>query len=506
MRLDPDMKKNSLYLCMIALVVGITAFAYKNNEPERSFPPAKVTQDRAEIDRENQTRITSFADILDDVTPAVVSVSTARVVNNRQQQPRSLEDFLRHMYGMPPLNRGNGGPDEQMVPQGIGSGFLVSADGYVLTNHHVVAGDDGIPVDKILVQLTDTREFEAELVGSDPQTDVAVLKIDSENLPFLSLASSENLRVGDIVFAAGNPLNVGLTVTQGIVSAVGRTDLGILGVQGFENFIQTDAAINMGNSGGPLVDADGRVVGINAAIISRSGGSIGIGFAIPIDLGYSVMNSLVNEGEVRRGFLGVFLQDLNVELAQKFGVEGTQGALIGEVSPGMPAAVAGVENGDLVTHLNGKPVYSVRDLRYMVAGMLPGTRVTLDIIRITDWKNNQRQTLQIDVVLGDREKGLVSEGDGNASAILEGVTLTALDTDLRDAFEISDTISGVLVSEVERNSPYASSLRRGMVIVDINGAPISDPADVSEHIKTGEVNVFRVNFKGRYTYIPVKIK
>lgn len=500
------MKKNTVYILAITLILAITAFAFKKNEAARDFPPVKVTQDKAELDRKNQARIASFADILDNVTPAVVSVSTARMVNFRQQQPHSLEDFLRHMYGLPPMDRGRGQAEERMVPQGIGSGFLVSDDGYVLTNHHVVAGEDGTPADKIIVQLTDTREFEAELVGSDPQTDVAVLKIQGADLPYLPLASSENLRVGDIVFAAGNPLNVGLTVTQGIVSAVGRTDLGILGVQGFENFIQTDAAINMGNSGGPLVDADGRVVGINAAIMSRSGGSIGIGFAIPIDLGYNIMNSLVNEGEVRRGFLGVFLQDLDVDLAKKFGVNGTQGALIGEVSPGLPAAVAGIENGDLVTQVNGKAVNSVRDLRYMIAGMMPGTRVTLDIIRITDWQDNVRQNLQIEVVLGDRERGLVAEDDGNAGAILDGITLKTLDNSLRDAFDISDDISGVLISDVKRNSPYATVLRRGMVIVDINGARLDAPTAVTENIQPGEVNVFRVNFNGRYSYIPLKIQ
>jgi len=274
--------------------------------------------------------------------------------------------------------------------RGQGSGFIISKDGYILINNHVV-GD----ADLIKVKLSDGREFKAKVIGTDPQSDVAVIKIDATNLPVLRLGDSDKLEVGEWVIAIGNPFGLSQTVTVGVVSAKGRSRIGI---NDYEDFIQTDAAINPGNSGGPLVNIHGEAVGMNTAIFSRSGGYMGIGFAIPINMAKAIKDQLLKKGKVTRGWLGVVIQDIDEELAKSFGLEKTEGVLIAEVSEGSPAEKAGLKQGDIILRLNGKKVDDLGELRNKIALTAPGTKVKLEVLR-----ENKRRTIQ--VTIGEQPAG-----------------------------------------------------------------------------------------------------
>lgn len=311
----------------------------------------------------NPTQVLSAA--AQRASPAVVSV-TARQ-SARSNNPHANDPWFRFFYGQR-------GEQQRQQPQvGLGSGVIVAAEGYLLTNNHVIEG-----ADDIRVRLLDGREAEARLIGTDPETDVAVLKIELDRLPVVSLGNIDQLHVGDAVLAIGNPFNVGQTVTSGIVSALGRSGLGL---STFENFVQTDAAINPGNSGGALIDINGNLVGINTAIYSRSGGSMGIGFAIPVDLAHQVMDSLVREGQVVRGWIGVQPRDLDPDFAQSFKLPISEGVLITGVLQDGPASEAGMKPGDVVTRIAGKPVASVSQLLTAVAGLQPQSQATIAVQR-----------------------------------------------------------------------------------------------------------------------------
>ncbi|MBQ0931076.1 trypsin-like peptidase domain-containing protein [Ideonella sp. 4Y16] len=314
--------------------------------------------------------------------PAVVSITASKAPPRRSaQQPHSQDPWFRFFFGQ---------PGQQPEPQvGLGSGVIVSSDGYLLTNHHVVEG-----ADQVSVRLADGREAEAQLIGTDPESDIAVLKIGLDNLPSLTLGAIEQLQVGDAVLAIGNPFNVGQTVTSGIVSALGRSGLGL---STFENFIQTDAAINPGNSGGALVDAAGNLVGINSAIYSQSGGSMGIGFAIPIDLAQHVMDGLVRDGQVTRGWIGVQPRDLDPEFAQSFNLPVSQGVLITGVLQNGPASQAGMRPGDVVTTIAGRPVRSTSQLLLAVSELKPQSQAQIGVQRGSE-------TLQLTVTVAQRPK------------------------------------------------------------------------------------------------------
>ncbi len=429
-------------------------------------------------------RVTSYADVLSKSTPAVVGVYTAQVV--RRSFPNAsnpLEDFLRRYYGLSrDVDRSL--VEEQKVPAGMGSGVIIAPEGYAITNAHVITDQrTGKPVDEVSVKLSDKREFPAEIVGFDKATDIAVLKINApKDLPSITIADSAKLRVGDIVFAAGNPLGVGLTVTMGIVSATGRTDLGILKDPGaYENFIQTDAAINQGNSGGALIDAKGRLVGINTAIYSRTGGSIGIGFAIPVNLARSVMTGLIEKGGVQRGFLGVQLEDLPT----------AEGARTTGVVKGSPADRAGIQSNDIIVEAAGKGIASVAELRLAISQTPPGASVPLVIIR-----DSRRKNLR--VTLGSLDDTL---RPGVGGLIIPGVTLAPLEPDLRRRFDIPNTVAGLVVTE---SSGEEQTIRKGVVIVEINGQAARDEKDAQAYLRRG-LNRFYVWFKGRYTFLPYRI-
>ncbi len=464
----------------------------------QEHPKLAIDLDARAITDAAPQQVVSYADVLEEATPSVVSVYTSRIVSpaTRQQVP----DFFRQ-FGLPaPQQRQPVQPQpERRESLGVGSGVVISEDGYIITNAHVVTSGGGRQADEILVRFSDNSEHVSELIGFDEKTDVAVLKIEvDEPLSALKIADSELLRVGDIVFAIGNPLNVGLTVTQGIVSAKDRNSRGILGPGGYEDFIQTDAAINMGNSGGALIDAAGRLIGINTAIVSSSGGSNGIGFAIPTKLALNVARNLIERGEVPRGLLGLFPEDLDRDMAEAFGLESTKGALVNQVQPDSPAERGGIRHGDVILSVDDIEIESAPQLRLVVSQTLPGTEVLIKLVR-------QGETMELPVVLGSLNGSVVSFGP--VQEILEGVVLGELSDEVRTAMKVPDNVEGVLVESVSADSPYAvrREIAQGMLILEVNGQRVSTPSEVADQLRKG-INRFYVWFQGSSGFVVLRIK
>ncbi|MCX6926132.1 MAG: DegQ family serine endoprotease [Verrucomicrobia bacterium] len=423
---------------------------------------------------------TSVAPVVKKVAPSVVNIYSTVTV---REQPNPLRRFFGEQFG------GQAEPRTRKE-QGLGSGVIVSSDGYILTASHVVDG-----ADKVKVGLASgEKEFDAKIVGTDPATDTAVLKVDGKNLPAVTLADSDKLEVGDVVLAIGNPFGVGQTVTMGIISALGR---GGFGINNYENFIQTDAAINLGNSGGPLVDAEGRLVGINTWIISRTGGSQGLGFAVPINMARYAMERLISDGKVTRGYLGLILQpDMTLELAKQFNLPNMNGALVTTVEPDSPAGKAGVKEADFITEFNGQKIKDMRQFRLLVSQTTPGKKVTLKVLR-----EGKEKTLT--ATLGEMPKeGLARSGQGqpgergeSKTDALEGVEVTDLDAQARREADVPSSIRGVLVANVDQNSNAADAgLRPGDVITEINRQPVrtAEEAVASSEKAKGDRILLRV--------------
>ena len=392
----------------------------------------------------------AFAAVAERTLPAVVTITSERVVSMGDRFRGTPFDGLFERFGR------NDHPREYRQ-RGLGSGFIVSADGILLTSSHVVH-----ETENIRVMLLDDREFDAEIVGTDPETDVAVLRIQSaEPLPYLDLGSSDDMRVGKWVLALGNPFGVPLqgTVTAGIVSAKGRSRIGLAS---YEDFIQTDAAINPGNSGGPLVNLRGQVIGINTAIASRTGGYQGVGFAIPIDLARHVMRSLIDEGRVVRGWLGVYIQDLDGNLREALGSDIRGGALVSEVMDDSPAEEAGIEAGDILIEINGRPLQDVDDLRLRVAGMVPGTIATFTLLR-----DGNRQRAAVEIAERESENLLALAGEHAADVPDLGFEVENLNDEWLDELGLDQETRGVVVTEIERGADAArAGLRPGNVIIE----------------------------------------
>lgn len=389
----------------------------------------------------------TLAPMLEEVTPAVVNVATRG--RKTQENPLLQDPLFRRFFELPEP------PDTPQV-QNVGSGVVVDAEaGHVLTNVHVIAD-----AEEILITLRDGSRLEAELVGADPESDVALLKVqDPEKLADLPIGDSDKLRVGDYVVAIGNPFGLGQTVTSGIVSALGRSGLGM---EGLEDFIQTDASINPGNSGGALVTLDGRLIGINTAILSPAGGNIGIGFAIPINMANVIMQQLIEFGEVRRGRLGIYIQDLTPELSRALGLERGQGVVIAQVEPESPADEAGLRQGDVVVEVNGDAVTSAQALRTAVGLAKVGEKLNLKIER-------DGETQEVEVEVGKPEQS--EQEVGQAGELLRGVTLTELGGDR----------PGLLVAAIKGGSPAAQAgLRPEDVVVSVNRQPVSSIAALRE--------------------------
>lgn len=408
-----------------------------------------------------------------DTFIAVAKLARASVVNiaSSQKSKESSERFFNPFFDDPMFRRFFGEPPERRGPaprehreQGLGSGVIVSADGYILTNNHVVE-----QADDIKVLLPDKRTFKAKIVGTDPKTDVAVIKIDARDLPTLVWGDSSQLQVGELVLAVGNPFGLNQTVTMGIISAVGRANMGIVD---YEDFIQTDAAINPGNSGGALVNLRGELIGINTAIFSRTGGNMGIGFAIPSNMAKSVMNSLIKYGKVVRGWLGVSIQEVTQDLAKEFGVSDTTGALVADVMDDSPAAKAKLQRGDIITAYNGVKIKDPAHLRSLVADTPPETTVT-----ITVWRDKESRDMKLTVGELPKDLAKVSRGgaEGRGDHALAGVTVEPL-SDRPGKGTRKD--GGVAVTDVEPDSPAdRAGLRPGDVIREINRKPIRNIHD-----------------------------
>ncbi|MGC9323517.1 MAG: DegQ family serine endoprotease [Desulfomonilia bacterium] len=387
------------------------------------------------------------AEVAEKVIPSVVNISSTKTVVV-QQSPFFSDPFFREFFG--------GGIPRERVQRALGSGVIVTEDGFIVTNNHVVGGADTVEV-----RLSDERVFIATIVGTDPKSDVAIIKIDQKDLPAIRIGDSTNLRIGSFVLAVGNPFGLGQTVTMGIISALGRSGLGITD---YENFIQTDAAINPGNSGGALVNMEGELIGINTAILSRSGGNVGIGFAIPINVVMTIKNSIEKYGEVVRGWLGVSVQEITPKIAEALGLSTTKGALVSEVIKGSPAEKSGIVQGDVIVAIGGNTVHNTSSLRFMISELLPGTEVEVKVFRDGRKKD-------VRVTIGDLSKAQVPEHKVyiEDNRFLAGATVAEITPGSRETFQIDNEIEGVLVVEVEDNSAAArTGLRPGDVILAIN--------------------------------------
>jgi serine protease Do len=416
----------------------------------------------------------SVAPIVNKVAPSVVKIeikiNPREAVTGNGFQGIPDDPFLRQFFG---------GRQRLIVPpqaqHGVGSGVIVTKDGYILTNNHVV--DDA---DSVKVTLVDGRVFTAKVIGKDPKSDVAVVKIDAHDLPAITFADSDKCEVGDLVLAIGNPFGIDQSVTRGIVSAKDRAAMDL----DYQDFIQTDAAINPGNSGGALVDADGRLLGINTAIYSRSGGNQGIGFAIPTDLARGVMESLIKYGKVTRGYLGVGIQDLNSPLAKEFNLKGDKGALVTDVMPDAPASKAGFKSGDVIEKFDGRPVTDSRHLKMEVARVAPGETVAVEVLR-----DGSAKTLKVRLgeLPGSDKVAENSGNDSDKSDTLQGVAVTDLDSQARQQLHIPEQVKGTVVTQVDPESAAAEAgLKAGDVIMEINRhavASADDAVKLTTHAK-----------------------
>jgi serine protease Do len=464
------------FFAAIAGTLAMLVVFHVTSWGEETGPNIKV--ENTPINRDAKLGM-SFAPVVKKDAPSVVNIYSTTIVHMRQQygNPFFNDPFFQQFFGG---QFGPGGSREiTRREESLGSGVIVSPDGYILTANHVVQG-----ADKIRVAVPgDTTKYKAKVVGTDPSTDVAVLKIDAHDLPAVTLGDSSQLEVGDIVLAMGNPFDVGQTVTMGIVSGLGRSGFNFDGEAArpqYQDFIQTDAAINPGNSGGALVDAEGRLVGINDFIISSTYGNEGIGFAIPINLARHVMDQLIHSGKVERGYLGVYLRDITPFLAQDFNLPNDNGALVNDVAPGGPAQKAGLESGDVIVKFNGNKVTDADNLSLMVSECAPGMEAAVTVIRDGHEKTFTVQlgTLSSQVAQsGNNQKSNTSHTASNTDA-LDGVTVSDLDQDARQQFDIPANVQGALVTDVDPNSNSAEAgLQEGDIIVAINRQPVTDADD-----------------------------
>ncbi|HSR07068.1 MAG TPA: Do family serine endopeptidase [Bryobacteraceae bacterium] len=429
---------------------------------QSSFPTALAATAAREPSFEN-----GFAPIAEAALAAVVNISSAKIVRTPDVTP-FLWDFFGDQF-----QRDLRQPRERRE-RSLGSGVLVRPDGYLLTNNHVVSG-----ATEIKVSLSDKRELTARVVGADPKTDIALLKLDGGNFPVLAFGDSSKVRVGEFALAVGDPFGVGKTVTLGIVSAVGR---GNLGIEDYEDFIQTDAAINPGNSGGALIDAHGKLIGINTAIVSGgSGGNQGVGFAVPVNMARQVMDRILKDGRVVRGWLGVSIQPVTQAVARSFGLSKAEGALVGDVTAGSPAEKSGIQRGDIILAMDGEPIAETRTLSFGVAMKSPGTSVMLKVFR-------DHREISIPVKLAEQSAAPAEApgGDASASRATRGLSLEELTPQIRRQFNLPARSTGVVVVDVEAGSAAAEAgLRRGDVIQEVNRKVVTSVPQFEDAVRRG---------------------
>jgi Do/DeqQ family serine protease len=481
----------------VALAVSVAACTRSGLSQQIASSTAPTTPAVTGIAAAPGAMMTSYADVVARVAPAVVTVRSEIRVRAPQQQPFMDDPFFRQFFG-------DRMPRAQQAPQreeGTGSGVIVSPDGYILTNHHVVDG-----AQQIKVELTDRRVLDAKVVGTDQPSDLAVIKIDASNLPVLPLGNSDAVRVGDVVLAIGNPLNIGQTVTSGIVSAKGRSTG--LGDGSFADFIQTDAAINRGNSGGALVDTAGELVGINSQILSPTGGNIGIGFAIPSNMAKGVMDQLLKTGKVRRGQLGVIVQPVTSDIAQSLDLKEIRGVIVSSVQSGSAADAAGLKQGDVITGLNGVAVNDNNELRNRIASTQPGTDVTLDVVR--DGRQQQFKA-RLGEYHAPKAEGESADADdkgaGGASSGKLGIAVEPVTPEVARQLQLKPGEQGVVVSDVDQSGPAADAgIAQGDVIEQVNRQPVKTQADVSAALQRAGSRpvLLLVNRRGTSIFLTVR--
>jgi serine protease Do len=484
-------KKAVAVVCAMMLSGGLLAAAV-------AFEPRAHISLKLADPNEPPSRITMAA-AAKVAMPAVVKISASKVVKapaafSEGDDDGRLNPLFRQFFG-------NGsGFGQQQVPRshkegGLGSGVVVSPDGYILTNNHVVDG-----ATDVRVTLPDRREFKARVIGTDPKTDIAVVKIDASNLPVITVGNSAKMQIGDAVLAIGNPYGVGQTVTMGIVSATGRAGLGI---EDYEDFIQTDASINPGNSGGALVNDRGELIGINTAILAPgSGGNQGIGFAVPVNLARNVMDQIVTHGSVQRAYLGVTIQEVTPAIAKAIGLPSPEGALVGDVSPNSPAQKAGIQSGDVILSMNGTQIAESNQLRMNVSMMNPGQTVNLKIFRNGQTSNI---TAQVGELPGKKVERASKDNNESANQALEGVSVEDLNARLARQAGLPANTKGVVVTEVDPGSPAASAgLKEGDVIQEVNHHAVTSSDELSSalHHSNGE-SLLLVNRGGNKLYLAV---
>ena len=484
-------KKSIIIIIIISLVLGyligsnIEIFSPK----PPSYPPTYTPQVPETLKGESL----AFSDIVKAVSPAVVNISTTKTIK-RDFSPFSrffdgpFDDFFDH-FRIP----------KKWKEQSLGSGVLVSSDGYILTNSHVVE-----KADEIKVTLYNKQDYKGKIIGSDPKTDIAVIKISAKNLPAVRWGNSDELQVGEFVLAFGNPYGFNHTVTMGIVSAVGRANVGIAD---YEDLIQTDAAINPGNSGGPLVNIRGELVGVNTAIFSRTGRYQGIGFAVPSNMAKLVMNQLIKEGKITRGWLGVTIQSVTPDLAKEFGLKEVSGAIVREVFKGSPAEKAGLKRGDVILKVNGKKIEDIATLRNIVAQSDVGSTIKLKIMR-----ENKRISIKATVSEFPKEMAEVIPDKGEALTeedALAGFSVTDITPAIAKQLGLSREEKGVVIVRVE---PYSAAdeagLKKGDVIQEMNKKRVNNLRDfnnITSYIKKGDTVLLFINRGGKKFYITLKV-
>ena len=428
----------------------------------------------------------TIADIAERVTPAVVSITVEKTEAIRSSgHPLENHPMFKEYF------RRNGGKRQRPRAAGAGSGVVISPDGYVVTNNHVIEG-----ADKMTVAFADGKTYDASLVGTDKSSDIALIKIKGRSFPYLQFGNSSKIRLGQFVLAVGNPFGVGQTVTMGIVSAKGRANIGIVD---YEDFIQTDAAINPGNSGGALVDLEGKLIGINTAILSRSGGYQGIGFAVPASMVRPVLDQIKEHGRVRRGWLGVAIQNLTPDLSKELELDDANGVLISDVLDTGPAGKGGIRAGDVITAVNGKPVRNSAELRNRIAMIGPNKRATIKLIR-----DGRTKTLKL--ILEEKEDlNAVAEVEETDNSLFSGVQLKTVDQAVRTRLEAPKYLKGVVVVEMTPDSIAADSgLRPGDVITSVDRKKVTNLREFSEHAKDAKKLFLRVWRKGHASFMVIK--
>lgn len=474
------MKKPGYIILLLSLIIaGILVFFYIP-EKDKAFRPTSPVVSQKILETE-----LAFAEVVKTVSPSVVNISVTRTISGE-------EEFFDLF-----LPQGNGEPPSRWSEQSFGSGVTVSSDGYIITNNHVIED-----AEDIVVTLPDRRSFRGKLIGADPKTDLAILKIEAKGLPVAPWGDSDKLEVGEFVLTIGNPFGLSNTVTLGIVSAKGRANVGIAD---YEDFIQTDAAINPGNSGGPLVNINGEIVGINTAIFSKSGGYQGIGFAVPSNMAKTVFDQLIKEGRIKRGWLGVNIQDMTPELSQKFGLDRPEGVLINGIIKDSPADKAGLKRGDIITEFNGRSVIDVGSFRNSVAGTPPGKKVKVKTFRQGSYR--EIEVLVEEQAAPSQERRNFQGSVPEKRDVFSGMDVFELSKDIATQLGLGQEARGMVIARIEPGSPAEKAgLRRGDVIEEIEQKPVKSLQDfklIISRIKTPDILLF-INRGGKKFYVVLR--